>query len=77
MFLRSRSSMPRTRLRLPVNGLRVKFVVPRTVTADAPGVSVGSNGPSLFVGQILDADRQVTFGNISTPTMSLGSDAPS
>lgn len=28
----------------------------RTVVADAPGQSVGSSGPSLFAGQILDAD---------------------
>ena len=30
----------------------------RTVTADAPGVSIGSSRPSLFAGQILDADIQ-------------------
>jgi hypothetical protein len=48
----------------------------RTVTADAPGVSVGSSGPSLFAGQILDADiqfrndGQATFatpGALATP----------
>lgn len=48
----------------------------RTVAADAPGVSVGSSGPSLFAGQILDADiqfrgdGQATFatpGALATP----------
>ena len=48
----------------------------RTVTADAPGVSVGSSGPSSFAGQILDADiqfrndGQATFatpGALATP----------
>jgi Matrixin len=48
----------------------------RTITANAPGVSVGSSGPAAFAGQILDSDTlfnntgQVTFatpGVISTP----------
>ena len=48
----------------------------RTITANAPGVSVGASGPAAFAGQLLDADTlfnnsgQVTFatpGVILTP----------
>ncbi len=48
----------------------------RTITANAPGVSVGASGPAAFAGQLLDSDTlfnntgQVNFatpGVISTP----------
>jgi len=48
----------------------------RTITANAPGVSVGTSGPAAFAGQLLDSDTlfnntgQVNFatpGVISTP----------
>ncbi len=48
----------------------------RTITANAPGVSVGAGGPAAFAGQLLDSDTlfnntgQVTFatpGVIATP----------
>ena len=48
----------------------------RVITANAPGVSVGSSGPAAFAGQILDADTlfrndgQATFatpGALATP----------
>jgi hypothetical protein len=48
----------------------------RTFTANAPGVNIGSSGPSAFAGQILDADTlfcntgEVTFATpaaLSTP----------
>jgi hypothetical protein len=48
----------------------------RTITANAPGVSVGASGPAAFAGQILDADTlfrndgQATFatpGALATP----------
>jgi hypothetical protein len=50
----------------------------RTVVADAPGQSVGSSGPSVFAGQILDADilfrpdGQATFATPGTLSSSPG-----
>ncbi|HEY0703320.1 MAG TPA: matrixin family metalloprotease [Candidatus Acidoferrales bacterium] len=48
----------------------------RTITADAPGITIGATGPSLFAGQILDSDTlfrndgQATYATpaaLSTP----------
>jgi hypothetical protein len=42
----------------------------RTITANAPGVSVGASGPAAFAGQILDADtlfRNDGQGTFATP----------
>jgi hypothetical protein len=43
----------------------------RTITANAPGVSVGASGPAAFAGQILDADtlfRNDGQGTFATPS---------